>query len=99
MTPEGYVEALGSTLQSAGWLEILKPALKKEIDDVTDMWLTGKRLKSDPHVTDEGLKQRIVALKWMLSWEDNYKRTVERLVQDRQVAAQTEPAVDGRALY
>lgn len=99
MTTTEKVEALQGTLNSAGWQKIIKPALEGAIGGATQMWLNGVRAKGDEQLTDEGIKQRIVALKWVQGWEGTYVKLVEQLEQMNELAVQTEPAKEGGSPY
>lgn len=96
---ERKAQLLGEMINSGGWIKVVKPALEKQVEVAVDMWSTGRRTKVDESVSDEGLKQRVAALKWMLSWEKSYKNAVEQLAQSQALAGATEPAEEGRALY
>jgi hypothetical protein len=93
------VDMLAGTLGTAGWQKVIKPALLGAIAVATDQWSTGTRLKEDTNVSDEGLKQRVAALKWVLGWDKSYKLLAEQVDAMNQVAAQTEPATEGGTPY
>jgi hypothetical protein len=99
MTAQEKVEALQVTLNSAGWLNVIRPALNGAINGATQMWLNGSRVKGDEQLTDEGLKQRIVALRWVQGWEVSYAKLVDQLEQVNEHLAQTEPAREGGSPY
>ena len=99
MTADERQEALGVTFQTKGWQEVIVPALASEIGVALEEWASGKRTKQDEGVTDEGLKQRVRALKWMLGWPENYKRTAEQLAAEKKVAEETEPPSEGGSPY
>lgn len=99
MTTAEKVEALHSTLNSAGWQQVIKPALAGAIGGATQMWSSGVRVKGDEQLTDEGLKQRVVALKWVQDWEKTYVKLVEQLDQMNDIVEQTEPAKEGGSPY
>ena len=99
MTPEERQEALGVTFQTKGWQEVIVPALAREIGTALDEWSTGRRTEEDKNVTDEGLKQRTRALKWMLAWPESYKRTAAQLSAEKKVVEDTEPESEGGTPY
>ena len=99
MTPEERQEVLGVTFQTRGWQKVIMPSLLREVGVALDEWATGKRTKEDEGVSDEGLKQRVRTLKWMLAWVDNYKRTAAQMAAEKEVLDKTEPESEGGSPY
>ena len=99
MTAEEKIEALGVTFSTKGWQDVIAPALNMAIAASVHAWSSGQRVKGEEAVTDEGLKQRVVALKWMQAWEANRKLLVDQVEAVRQNAEATEPANDTRGPY
>lgn len=92
-------DALAHTIGSAGWQKVIKPALSGAIAVATEQWLSGERNKGEEHLTDNELKQRVMALKWVASWERTYKSLAEQVDAMNRVAEGTKPATEGGSPY
>lgn len=99
VTREERLDFLNQMLKTRGWQEIVKPALLTAIQNNTDKWLSGSRAESEAGLTDESLKERIRALRWVLEWEKTKQALVDELQQMEELAMQTEPASEGGGPY
>jgi hypothetical protein len=93
------LEALNVTLQSAGWLNVMKPALERELADVYIAWSGGERTSLTRGLSDEALKQYAASVHRLLGWEDIAKRAASRQREQRQMEEQTEPPIEGGNPY
>jgi len=72
LTLQEKAQALSVTVTSRGWIDVIAPALDQQIEDCIDDWKTGKSAEG---LSDEQLKQRVLALEWLKGWT----RTAESL--------------------
>jgi hypothetical protein len=90
MTTAERAEALQNTLTTRGWVDVIKPTLQAAIANLVQQWKTGARPEGEANVSDNDLKQRIIALEWVLDWDNKLARIVEQLEQSNWFKAQTE---------
>lgn len=95
MDGRARIEALSHTLHTAGWLEVMKPEAEKRIGRLMDELLGAPRGEDTKGLSDEGLKQQILALRWILGWEGICKQAMARLAELDQMEAATEPPSEG----
>lgn len=93
------IDALRSTLMSAGWQKVIKPALEVAIAQTTNAVMANARSKEDEGLDDAALKQRVNALGWVLGWERKYQNLVDQLEQLETARTQTEPVDSGGSPY
>lgn len=91
MPREEKVNMLRGMVHHVGWQHIFKPAVRGLIDKTTAHVMTGTREKGEENISDEALKQRALALSWILSWETRYVELAQQLHIQNQIVAATEP--------
>ncbi len=94
MTLEERITALAGTLTSRGWLDIIIPALEAGITTADEQLMNGIRPKGQEKVSDDMLKGRILAFRWILGWKDRQKLLIEQLDAIERLRRETD-AVDG----
>lgn len=95
MPREEKVNALRHMVHCMGWQKVFKPAVQAVLLSTTDNVMCGTREKGEELLTDEALKQRALALNWILSWEERYNELAEQIEIVHQVAAATEHGESG----
>ena len=79
-------------------MDIIRPALLAAIATAREAWETGSRPENDK-TSDENLKGRITALRWVLEWERRRETLLDDLQTAEQLARQTEPGKQGGNPY
>lgn len=87
---EEKVNMLRTMVFGAGWQRVLKPAIVSIITETTNQVMTGQRAKGEETLGDDALKQRVLALNWVLSWEQRYQEMAEQIHVTDQIVAATE---------
>jgi hypothetical protein len=82
---EEQVHALKVTLSSQGWLEIIKPAIVKQIIDLERHWINGTRAKGEERITDDVIRGRIWSLVWLKEWEERLETKAHRLKAEQEM--------------
>ena len=93
------IDALKHLFSSRGWRDVLRPALVAAIGSAQAEWLTGKRNTGNETVSDEGLKQRIIALRWLVEQERSANTLIQQLEQIEEMQKATVPAIEGGSPY
>jgi hypothetical protein len=99
MTTQEKIDALKHTLTTRGWIDVIRPALIAAINTAEQQWLTGARPTAEANVTDEALKGRVIAFRWLLGQERQMAGLVAQLEAVEKLAAETEPAIEGGSPY
>jgi hypothetical protein len=99
MEGRARIEALSVTLRTKGWLEVMKPEAEKRIAKLVDQLLGAPRSPDTEGLSDEGLKQQVLALRWILGWENICEEAQKRLAQMDEIEARTEPPSTGGSPY
>ncbi len=90
LSREDKIEALRDMLARDGWREVVKPHLEAEVARLEQSWLNGTRRKGEEALTDEGIKQRVWTMAWILGWDRRLESLVNIQTQEDEMRAKTE---------
>lgn len=76
------IELLRDLLGRDGWSRVVKPRLQGLMASLERHWLNNTRPKGSENLSDEGLKNRIYMIVWMLEWEDRLANLLELQATD-----------------
>ena len=102
MTTGERIDALNSMFSSRGWIDVVEPALVLMIEQYTLQLITSTRPKGkdgDPVLSDEALKNRILAFQWVQDWKKIKATLVEQVEAAQAMKDRTPPVDEGGGPY